>query len=173
MGKKKRLIDRLENEVERLRVEVARVDQQAKKRVKKAEKDAAALRDELRKFIAQVVPGVAGDDASQKSTGASSPKTVAAPPAKKAITTGASTTADKPAKSAAPTKSAASTASAPKKPAAKKTAAKKPTAKKAAAKKSAGTKTPTVAELRSTAKSKGVKGYSTMTKAQLLAALNK
>ena len=67
-------------------------------------------------------------------------------------------------------KAAAAKKTADKTPADKTTTAKKAPAKKTPAKKAAAT--PTVAELRQQAKAKGVKGYSTMTKAKLLDALS-
>ena len=89
-----------------------------------------------------------------------------APPAAPSVTA----PVEPPAKKAAAAKKTATKTPADKPPADKTTTAKKTPAKKTPAKKAAAT--PTVAELRQQAKAKGVKGYSTMTKAKLLDALS-
>ncbi|NNE72946.1 MAG: hypothetical protein HKN26_04725 [Acidimicrobiales bacterium] len=78
--------------------------------------------------------------------------------------------ADGSAKKKAAPKKAAPKKAAPKKKAAKKTAAKKTAAKKPAAKKTAG---PTKAELYDQAQALGIPGRSSMSKAQLQAAIKK
>ncbi|MYR07833.1 hypothetical protein GTV32_16670 [Gordonia sp. SID5947] len=170
MTKKRKLIGRLETEVERLKQELARVDKEAKKRLKKAEQDATALRAEVLKLIGQgksagsggaaAKPAVAAPKPLKPSADADpTPATVPGLPDAKAAPKPAATSTPKPAASA---KSQSKTP-------AKKTPVKKTSGSKASGSRASGA--PTVAQLRSEAKDKGIKGYSTMTKAQLLKAL--
>ena len=195
MGKKRKLIARLEAEIDNLKGELARVEKQARKQLKKAERDAAALRGEVLKLIGQ---NKSERSDAEKNRTENSPAQAVTPPAVKSTVADSATKAPKsvygeharadqsrtappaapsvtapvepPAKKAAAAKKTATKTPADKTPADKTTTAKKTPAKKTPAKKAAAT--PTVAELRQQAKAKGVKGYSTMTKAKLLDALS-
>lgn len=135
-------IKQLQKQVGELQQGLDDVKKAAEKQIGKAVAETEALRRELLKRV-----GVGGSDATP------------APAASKLAT---KTAAAKPADSAKPSGDT---------PGGGKQGAGKPAAAKPAAKttKSAA---PTVRELRARAKSEGVKGYSSMTKAQLIDALN-
>lgn len=152
MGNKKdnkQLKARFERDFDRLRDELGGLQKQALKQVKRLEKEVSGLRDE--------VVRLAGKPFEGKDKKPASPK----PAVEKASGT------SKTGKKVEQAKVAAKPADKPKaaKPAEKPKAAAKPAGKPKAA------KTPTVAELRKLAKAQGVKGYSTMKKAELLAAV--
>lgn len=183
MGKKRKLIARLEAEIDNLKGELARVEKQARKQLKKAERDAAALRGEVLKLIGQ---NKSERSDAEKNRTENSPAKAVTPPAVKSTVADSATKAPKSvygeqsraeqtrtAPPAAPSVTAPVATPAKKAAPAKKTAGKSTPAKKAPAKEAPAKKaTPTVAELRQQAKAKGVKGYSTMTKAKLLDALS-
>lgn len=168
MGKKRKLIARLEAEIDNLKGELARVEKQARKQLKKAERDAAALRGEVLKLIGQ---NKSERSDAEKNRTEKTPAKAVTPPAVKSTVADSATKAPKSVYGEQARADQSRTAPpADKPPADKTTTAKKTPAKKTPAKKAAAT--PTVAELRQQAKAKGVKGYSTMTKAKLLDALS-
>ena len=196
-GKKDKTIARLEAEIGRLTDEVARVEKAARKRIKRAESDVSTLRDEVLKLVGlggsggQTTPAVeAGPPVEKPSVEPTPPVTSTPVAASKPVTPPPAATVvdDDPAKSPARKATAAWPTSIPaaeknlatKKPATKSPATKSP-ATKSPATKSPATKSPaarstrsgpTVAELRAQAKAKGITGYSSMTKAQLMSALD-
>lgn len=239
MSKKQKLISRLEAEVERLTAELAGVEKKARKRIKRAESEASALRGEVLKWIgrgdtpkserkeSKAEPAKADSEPTEHKSDKGTPKVAASPikhTAKKAAT--------KPAKSAPPKAKPKKTAppklvpppsdsvpppsdsvpppfdsvpspksaddtppvtvpaqevstppavepatTAVPRAAGKRTPSGSPAKKAVANWPTAGPSSeprrhgPTVVELRAQAKAKGIKGYSSMTKAQLLDAL--
>ncbi|MGV9827778.1 Rho termination factor N-terminal domain-containing protein [Gordonia sp. NPDC003429] len=142
MGNNKK-IKQLQKQVGELQQGLDDVRKAAEKQVGRAVAETESLRRELLKRV-----GVGGSDATP------------APAASKLAT---KTAAAKPADSAKPSGDT---------PGGGKQGAAKPTAAKPAAAKTTKSAAPTVRELRARAKSEGVKGYSSMTKAQLIDALN-
>lgn len=156
MGNKKdnkQLKARFERDFDRLREELGGLQKQALKQVKRLEKEVSGLRDEVVRLAAKPFEGKDDKSAAKKQVD----QKPAVQKASGTSKTGKKVDQVKAAKPAPKPKSA--------KPAEKPKAAAKPATKPKTG------KTPTVAELRKLAKAQGVKGYSTMKKAELLAAV--
>jgi hypothetical protein len=144
-----------------LQSELERAEKDAKKRLRKVEKDAAALQDKVLALVGQKSSKEAPQESDEQKPAEKKP--VAKKPGQKLAgsSEGAETSTTSESSSGTTAKVPTSPQSAPRKRA---------PAQKASAR-STTSGQPTVAQLRSEAKTKGIKGYSTMTKAQLLDAL--
>ena len=177
MGKKDKAIRRLEAEVGRLTTELSKVEKAARKRISRAEDDVAALRNEVLKLIGRGSSGKGSSDKGASGKGSSDKGSSKSGAGSESLAVATEAPAQKePAQKDSTQKDSAQKDQAQKDQAQKAPAQKAPNTNTAPAKKSAAGRKPsrsgpTVAELRQQAKAKGIKGYSSMTKAQLLNAL--